>query len=98
QAGHSCPSSSSRRTSIARREPRVACECAEGQLKRAHRDFDTEMRHSRRACEAHESSMQTAQTELARMQSILGQHEADISTLQAALALRRRQLRHRVNM
>ena len=69
------------------RKERDARERAEGQLEKANRDFDTEMRRSRRACEAHESATQTAQTELARIQSLLGQREADVSTLQAALGV-----------
>jgi chromosome segregation ATPase len=43
------------------------------------------MRRSRRAYEAHESSAQTTQTEIARVQSLLGQREADVAALQAAL-------------
>lgn len=63
-----------------------ARERAEGQLEKANRDFDSEMRRSRRAHDAQESSVQTTQTELARVQSLLGQRDADVSTLQAALS------------
>ena len=65
---------------------RDARERAEGQLEKSNRDFDSEMRRSRRACEAQEASAQTTQTELARVQSLLGQREADLSALQAALS------------
>jgi len=65
---------------------RDARERAESQFEKANRDFDTDLRRSRRACEAQESSAQSAQTELARVQSLLGQREADVSALQAALS------------
>ena len=63
-----------------------ARERAEGQLEKSNRDFDSEMRRSRRAYEALEASAQTAQTELARVQSLLGQREADVAAIQAALS------------
>ncbi|KAH9994662.1 hypothetical protein BJV77DRAFT_994017 [Russula vinacea] len=59
------------------RKERDARERAESQVDKSNRDFDSEMRRSRRAYEAHEASAQTAQTELARVQSLLGQREAD---------------------
>jgi chromosome segregation ATPase len=65
---------------------RDARERAESQMEKANRDFDSEMRRSRRAYEAHESSAQTTQTELARLQALLGQREADVSALQTALS------------
>ena len=68
------------------RKERDARERAESQLEKSNRDFDSEMRRSRRAYEAHESSAQTTQTELARVQSLLGQREADVAALQAALS------------
>ncbi|KAI9457601.1 hypothetical protein BJY52DRAFT_1426638 [Lactarius psammicola] len=64
---------------------REARERAEAELDKAHRDFESEMRRSRRTFEAHESSAQTAQAELARVQALLSQREADVSALQAAL-------------
>ncbi len=64
------------------RKERDARERAESQLDKSHRDFDSEMRRSRRTYEAQEAS---AQTELARVQSLLGQREADVAALQAAL-------------
>ena len=64
---------------------RDARERAEGQVEKANRDFDSEMRRSRRAYEAQEASAQTSQSELARLQSLLGQREADIAALQTAL-------------
>jgi chromosome segregation ATPase len=67
------------------RKERDAREHAENQIEKAHRDFDSEMRRSRRANEGLEASAQTTQTELARVQSVLGQREADVSALQAAL-------------
>ena len=68
------------------RKERDARERAESQVDKSNRDFDSEMRRSRRAYEAHEASAQTAQTELARVQSLLGQREADVAALQAALS------------
>jgi hypothetical protein len=65
---------------------RDARERAEGQLEKSNRDFDSEMRRSRRAYEAQEASAQTTQSELARVQSILGQREADVAALQTALS------------
>jgi chromosome segregation ATPase len=65
---------------------RDARERAESQLEKSNRDFDSEMRRSRRAYEAQETSAQTAQTEIARMQSLLGQREADVAALQTALS------------
>ncbi|KAI9464786.1 hypothetical protein F5148DRAFT_1209689 [Russula earlei] len=65
---------------------RDAREGVESQLEKANRDFDSEMRRSRRVCEAHEASAQTAQTELARVHSLLGQRDTDITTLQTALS------------
>jgi chromosome segregation ATPase len=65
---------------------RDARERAESQMEKANRDFDSEMRRSRRAYEAHEASAQTAQTELARLQALLSQREADVSALQTALS------------
>ena len=64
---------------------RDARERAESQLEKSNRDFDSEMRRSRRACEAQGATAQTAQTELARVQSLLSQRESDLSALQAAL-------------
>ncbi|KAI0281857.1 hypothetical protein BGY98DRAFT_1094721 [Russula aff. rugulosa BPL654] len=68
------------------RKERDARERAESQLEKSNRDFDSEMRRSRRAYEAQETSAQTAQTEIARMQSLLGQREADVAALQTALS------------
>lgn len=68
------------------RKERDARERAESQLEKSNRDFDSEMRRSRRVYEAQETSAQTAQTEMARVQSLLGQREADIAALQAALS------------
>ncbi|KAF8504365.1 hypothetical protein F5888DRAFT_1655142 [Russula emetica] len=68
------------------RKERDARERAENQLEKSNRDFDSEMRRSRRAYEAQETSAQTAQTEIARVQSLLGQREADVAALQAALS------------
>jgi len=65
---------------------RDARECAEGQIEKSNRDFESELRRSRRACEAQEASAQAAQAELARAQSLLSQREADLSALQAALS------------
>lgn len=65
---------------------RDARERAEGQLEKSNRDFDSELRRSHRACEAQETSTQTVQAELARMQSLLSQREADLSALQTALS------------
>ena len=65
---------------------RDARERAESQIEKSNRDFDSEMRRSRRAYEAQETSAQSAQNEIARMQSLLGQREADVAALQAALS------------
>jgi chromosome segregation ATPase len=62
-----------------------ARERAESQLEKSNRDFDSEMRRSRRAYEAQETSVQTAQTEITRMRSLISQREADVAALQAAL-------------
>jgi chromosome segregation ATPase len=64
---------------------REARELAEAELDKSNRDFESEMRRSRRTFEAHEASAQAAQTELARAQALLSQREADVATLQAAL-------------
>ncbi len=64
---------------------REARERAEAELDKAHRDFESDMRRSRRTFEAHESSAQTAQAELARVQALLSQREADVSAIQTAL-------------
>ncbi|KAI0300120.1 hypothetical protein B0F90DRAFT_1725156 [Multifurca ochricompacta] len=66
---------------------RDARERVESLLEKANRDFESEMRRSRRAFEAHEAVAQTAQTELARVQALLHQREADVSTLQAGLTV-----------
>ncbi|KAH9003339.1 hypothetical protein EDB86DRAFT_2826505 [Lactarius hatsudake] len=63
---------------------REARERAEAELDKAHRDFESDMRRSRRTFEAHEASAQTAQADLARVQALLSQREADVSALQAA--------------
>ncbi len=68
------------------RTEREVRERAESQLEKSNRDFDSEMHRSRRAYKAQETSAQTAQTELARLQSLLGQREADVAALQAALS------------
>lgn len=65
---------------------REARERAEAELDKAHRDFESDMRRSRRTFEAHEASAQTAQADLARVQALLSQREADVSALQAALS------------
>jgi chromosome segregation ATPase len=67
------------------RRERDARERAENQVEKSNRDFDSEMRRSRRAYEVQETSAQTAQTEIGRLQSLLGQREADLAALQAAL-------------
>ena len=64
---------------------REARERAEAELDKSNRDFESEMRRSRRTFEAHEASAQSAQTELARAQALLSQREADVAALQAAL-------------
>jgi len=61
-------------------------ELVESQFEKSNRDFDSEMRRSRRAYEAQEASVQSAQTEIARLQSLLGQREADVAALQSALS------------
>jgi chromosome segregation ATPase len=68
------------------KKERDARERVESQMEKSNRDYDSELRRSRRAYEAHEASAQTVQTELARVQALLGQREADISALQAALS------------
>jgi chromosome segregation ATPase len=68
------------------KKERDARERVESQMEKSNRDYDSELRRSRRAYEAHESSAQTVQTELARVQALLGQREADVSALQAALS------------
>ncbi|KAH9061156.1 hypothetical protein EDB87DRAFT_1612256 [Lactarius vividus] len=65
---------------------REARERAEAELDKAHRDFESDMRRSRRTFEAHEASAQTAQADLARAQALLSEREADVSALQAALS------------
>ncbi|KAF8265287.1 hypothetical protein EI94DRAFT_1736213 [Lactarius quietus] len=64
---------------------REARERAEAELDKSNRDFESEMRRSRRTFEAHEASAQNAQTELARAQALLSQRESDVAALQAAL-------------
>jgi chromosome segregation ATPase len=64
---------------------REARERTEAELDKSHRDFESEMRRSRRTYEAHEASAQSAQTELARAQALLSQREADLAAIQAAL-------------
>jgi len=64
---------------------REAREHAEAELDKVNREFESEMRRSRRHLEVHETSTQTTQTELARLQALLSQREADVAALQAAL-------------
>ena len=65
---------------------REAREHADAELDKAHRDFESDMRRSRRTFEAQEASAQTAQAELARAQALLSQREADVAALQSALS------------
>ncbi|GLB41147.1 putative centrosomin N-terminal motif 1 [Lyophyllum shimeji] len=64
---------------------RQARERAEADLDAADKEHDAELRRERRALEGKESALQSALNDLARVQSLLSQREADLAAVQNAL-------------
>lgn len=64
---------------------REARERLESDFNKADKDHDAEIRRERRNLEAKESALQSALSDLARMQSLLVQRESDLAAVQSSL-------------